>query len=643
METKKFALSFLTLFAFVILAGSVSADTNFTEIQGDIQTVSHSTQLTISFKLLSDSNETDLELVLPNLFSTSWQGNPGLFNLTENEYFSVELTLDVPEYQDPNLYTGEIDVSNGATNPISLEITVSEDKELSVNDFTAPTESNDGSLTLKNTGNVDLEEIEFTTTGNVLVSFSLDIFDLAKGIISDAITLTITNFEDLKFGLNPTTITATAKDGTQTTQDFTVEKTFCSNGPQGSDLEIKDISIDNKGEGKNDEWQLLDEIEVEVEIKNVGTDNLKDVFVELALFNQNGNDVTSDLVFDNSGEEEFDIGKVNDGDKELVTFRFKVPADMDIEKGYMLAIKTYSDDLKEDNLCDDRSTDLSDNFFESIELTEDPDNNIAVDVDSVIINPIDVICGEKVFLDLNVFNIGGNGEEEQVKVRLRNTELDLDMSYEIRSNMDDGDKESADFSFTIPNGIEAKTYSLEFSTFYDYKSGSYRDSSKDVWLVPLNVISCSGSSSDSDSSSSIFAALESDAVPGEEMTVEVTLINTGSESAIFIIDVLGYESWGDLGSFARSVQVSAGESESVSLTFELDADAEGTESFIVQTTSDGSIETQEVEFSIEESGRSGFTGFSIFESGKGNVWILVLINAVLILLIIFVAIRLSRR
>jgi len=318
---------------------------------------------------------------------------------------------------------------------------------------------------------------------------------------------------------------------------------------------------------------------------------------------------------------------------------------MEINNGYKLAIKTYSDDLKEENLCDDRSSDLSDDFFDSIEIKEDPDNNIAVDTDSVTINPTEAICGENVFLNLDVYNIGGNGEEEQTNVLLRNSELNLNENYEIRSNMDDGDKESVDFSFTIPNGVEAKTYSLELLTEYDYRNGNYRDSSKTTWMVPLKVISCDSSATDNALTDTIFASLQSDAIPGQEASVDITLVNTGSKSKIFILDILGYESWADLSSFTRSVELNAGESKTIPVKFTINDDATGTESFTIQTTSDGKIQTKDVELNIQGSseGSNGFTGLSTLGTGSTNIWILVIINVVLILLIILVAVKLSRK
>ena len=46
-------------------------------------------------------------------------------------------------------------------------------------------------------------------------------------------------------------------------------------------LEISDFDVNNKGEGGDDEWEFLDEIEVTVEVENTDNDNIDDVEVLL--------------------------------------------------------------------------------------------------------------------------------------------------------------------------------------------------------------------------------------------------------------------------------------------------------------------------------------------------------------------------
>ncbi|OIO81821.1 hypothetical protein AUJ84_00285 [Candidatus Pacearchaeota archaeon CG1_02_32_132] len=668
MKTNKFVLSFFALFAFaVLLTSSASAGTicgngiNLCITNVIVpQNISHGTDVPISFQVTYEGS-----LPTTILDFTGTKDNANIATITG---FPTGDDLKIGNSQTKVFTTFTLVIPPQATGTIKPFIKVKEtgansdeeqvhdmiiieDKRLLVNTFTAPTSTSQGTLVLKNPGNFDLTNIVFSTSGNIAVQFTPNtILSLLKGAVSQTIALTITNFESLRFGSNPTTITATADGGTAvSTSSFEVKKSFCSNGQIGEgNLTLRSVNIDNTGNGKNDKWQLLDNVDVEVDVKNIGSDTINDVFVEIALFDKNGIDSTGDLDFSNKDEEQFDIGKIKNGNTETAKFTFKVPADMIIDNGYMFAVKAYSDDVGESQLCVDTSSDLGSNFFESIDIDEDPDNNIIVDVDNIFISPSESICGEDVSLSIDAYNVGGNGEEDRTLVRLKNTELGLNKEYEIKKRLDDGDKGTADFSFTIPKGVAVKTYSLEFETDYDYRNGDYHDSSKDTWFVPLKVISCGSSSGGNTGSGKalISASLDSDAIAGQDMSVTATITNLGSETATFTLDVLGYESWATLDSVSPSgaLTIEAGQSQKVILKFNVDKDASDTESFTIRTLSGGSLDEKQVQVNIDTSGSKGFTGFSISGlTGSGYTWLLVLVNVILIVLIVVVAIRLSRR
>ena len=62
---------------------------------------------------------------------------------------------------------------------------------------------------------------------------------------------------------------------------------FCKSGEQGDDLEITEVRIDNS-DGADDEWSPLDDITIRVEATNNGNEKVKDVYIELGLFNEAG-------------------------------------------------------------------------------------------------------------------------------------------------------------------------------------------------------------------------------------------------------------------------------------------------------------------------------------------------------------------
>ena len=102
-------------------------------------------------------------------------------------------------------------------------------------------------------------------------------------------------------------------------------QTFCEleDLEEEGDLEISDFEITNIGEGSDDEWRYLDEIEIIVSIENTNDDeDVEDVEVKIAIFDNEidagGTDVTNN--FDIEDEILTSIGKLRDGDEETVTF-----------------------------------------------------------------------------------------------------------------------------------------------------------------------------------------------------------------------------------------------------------------------------------------------------------------------------------
>src|SRR3989344_1724003 len=117
--------------------------------------------------------------------------------------------------------------------------------------------------------------------------------------------------------------------------------------------------------------------------------------------------------------------------------------------------------------------------------------------------------------------------------------MKLDLSSEIRNNVDSGDKESISFTFTVPQGLTDKTYNLALESEYDYRNGVYRQSSDESTNVQIKIIGCTPSSS-STRVASISASLESEARAGEDLVVSSRITNTDSKSRNFVVDATDY-------------------------------------------------------------------------------------------------------
>jgi hypothetical protein len=506
------------------------------------------------------------------------------------------------------------------------------------------------------TNNGDAATISITPStpsvsdGTTTIGFSLsdNNFALAAGSSKTIMITSNGNPQNLKFGQYTSTLTITADDGVQTpaTQTTTVKavSSFCSAGPVGGNLTLSKVKIDNQ-DGKDDEWELLDTIEIEVEVDNDGNDDIDDVFIEIGLFNSNGNNIIDDMEHDHPDEEERDVGNIRDGKDEKATFVFRIPADVD-DGGYRLAVKAYSDDLGETVECVDFSNDLNNDFYETVDIDRVSDEERFIVVDDILIDE-QATCGEAVSGFFTVFNIGDE-DQERVLISMKNAELGLDQKFEITQDLDQGDDDTLSFVFTVPNTVEDGIYNIEFRTEYDYNNGVYREISEDTFLGFLQVIGCKagpGSTPTPTGKVLISASLSSDAKAGEELVVTTSITNIGTDTLTSLLNARTFQSWAELSSISpTSLSLAPGESKTSTFTFNVKSTASGTQSFIIESNSAGNIDVQEVEVNIA-GGSAPVTGFAGFNLGGGSnlIWIIAIVNIILIILIIIVAVRLSQR
>jgi len=466
--------------------------------------------------------------------------------------------------------------------------------------------------------------------------------------LTQSVQAILSNLQNLKFGINTVNVQATSSpaSGSQVaTANFQVRKTFCSAGPTAtSNLSIKNIDWSNDGEGDEDEWELLDEIEVEVEVENINQDDDIDAIVELGLFDNSGRNVADDLEFIGESEEDEEKVEVNidDDDEETVTFRFKVPADFDTGN-YKMAVKVYDDDQGENRACRDSSSDFDNAYFQDIDITEASDEGRFVVVDEFNIDS-QVTCGSTLSGQFTIFNIGED-DQDRVRVTIKNQELGINQQVELRSDLDQGEEETLSFSVEIPSTVTNGMKHLEFFTEYDYKNGNYREDGDDSSTYTIEVIGCAGNLGNGNSGSGltgilIDAELDSEAKAGQELVVKATITNDGDSRMTLAVDADGFDDWAELTDISDdSFTLNAGESKEVTMKFLVNDDASGSQNFNVEVTSAGKVQVQEVEVELAAAKKP----FTLDFKGNSALWTIGLINLVLIILIIFVAVRLSRK
>lgn len=531
---------------------------------------------------------------------------------------------------------GTVTPSSGGTNNPAL--TVSKTQEL--------TRTQNGKISVQNTGDVTLNNINLVSTGAFSATFSpTTISSLAPGA-STTVTV-IGNLNNLIFGDNTISVKATSLFNSNTitsnSVDFSISSGFCKGGSIGN-LSITKFSISNLGEGKKDEWNLLDTIQIDTKVENIADSGTVDsVILKLGIFDSSGRNVVNNFDFSNSDEESISIGDLSDGDRDEETFTFKIPADVDTGS-YKVVLKAYSEG-KELVQCTDDGDGVA---YKSIDVKRKSDSDKYILFDNMITSPSEATCGDIVSLTTDLYNVG-NKDQDQVRVNLRNSELKVDSSVEVRGNVDQGDKATVRFEFNVPQNAQNKVYTLLLSSDYDYRSGSYRQHSGQDTAVNLKVLGCASNNASNNNNNNggsnngpaaaISASLGSSAVAGQPLSVKTTITNVGTTTMSYALDVSGYESWAELDSISqRAFSVAPGQSKDVTIKFRVNADAAEQQSFMIETLANGRTDSREVEVQIQP---KASTGFSFGDNTY--LWIIGAVNVILIILIIVVAVRISRR
>ncbi|MBS3076818.1 putative S-layer protein [Candidatus Pacearchaeota archaeon] len=659
-KTKFCGLTALVFLAFMAMSGAVSAASLAVSNVNFPSTIEHSAgSFPISFDITNGGaadSAIGFTLVMTSGTATLTMPNVPIGDgTTTSVMIHVSGTVSFTAFQDGNL-AGKIIVDPaglGDSRDVPFSVAINNKPSIKLTSKTVITPTTNGTIEVENNGNKDWSGVQLTSSGSFTVNFydssgnQITNLDLTAGQ-KKTVKVEGVGLDTVDFGGVSTTITATADDSiTKANLILNVAGSFCEVGSVGGDLEIRNIKIDNQGNGDDNEWNLLDTIEIEVEIENTGNDKIKDIFVEMGVFDSDGINQVSDLNFDNADEEKFDLGSLSDGDKDTATFTFTVPADF-TDGSYDLTFKAYSDDVGEDEQCIDTASDFEESDrFNSVDIERESDSGKFIAFDNIEFTPTEATCGDRISTTLDVYNIGDE-DQDQVRINLKNTELGIDEFVEIRSGLDQGDKETINFDIAIPNNAKDKVYNLALSSEYDYNKGTYRQESDEDMSVQLRVIGCGTTSGNASTGGNrivtISAELESDqVVAGGEVVVRATIANLKSQRTAFAVDALGYQSWATLESISpRIVDLDAGESKEVLLTFAVDEGVEGEQSFEIEVKDGlGGSELREIALNVGGTTQSG-TG--IFNLGDNSfLWIIGAVNVVLIILIIIVAVKVTRR
>lgn len=636
-------LTFLVLAAFsAVTSVFANSDALVLTTEDDSVEVAHGTSAIMTFTL----NNTDAENSIEEIVLTAegpegitLQASPDtIAELAAGSLTQVTLTLTVPQYTS-QISFGTVTLSASGrlgTSDVSAEgtftVTIPQDNSLEITDVGLLTKAiEETTFKLKNTGNTGLSgtlsvgKITDSDGNEIELELSKTTFSLTEG---QEETLAV-SYSELPAGLNlgrfSADITADVQGVVSKTAEISFENSFCEYGEIGQSIEI--ISLKDKSSENDWDWKPLDEVELEIKVKN----NLEDdeyFTVEYGLYDSAEGDFVD---FENDGDNEFTIA-INEDDDEKETFTVIVPPDIE-DKYYRLYVKVYLED-EEDELCTDK---IGDSYYQTIKVDKESRDTIVNFVDM----PSSAMCGETIEISTKVFNVGKK-DEDKVYLNLESKELGIDEDSHT-FDLDEGDSERVSFSITVPKDTGEKLYPFKFTTYYYYDKTKdrYRERSED-YIVYLKVEG--NCQSVIEKNVEISAVLKTEAPKaGEEISVGATLKNTGEEETTYSIFLTGYETWAE-SAIAQppSITIQPGQSKDVAITIKPNRDAVGENMFTIQTVYDTQTKEQIVAVNIE--GKRGITGSAVREAFGENwfIWVIVAINIILIILIIVVAIKMSR-
>ncbi len=230
-------------------------------------------------------------------------------------------------------------------------------------------------------------------------------------------------------------------------------------------LEISDFKVNGKSSG---DLSIEEDNEIEVKVRNLFTEDIEDVDITVEILDVDGDDLQEDESVD-----------INNGDREEVTLTFDLAGEILDEDNYDIKVTV-------DGTDDNGATHT---VIKTYTVDVDRDNHKIL-IKKASLDRTSVSCAAKnVNLLVRIENVG-KSDEDDVEIKVVNSELDLDIQKE-NIDLDDFKGSDNDYQTTFPIDLtDAKSgeYDLQVEV---YRDGNLDDSEN----VPLAVVCSSASNS----------------------------------------------------------------------------------------------------------------------------------------------------
>ncbi len=476
--------------------------------------------------------------------------------------------------------------------------------------------------------------------GSNTISFEvIDLYDVSEGgLQSLTVNYTVHSSFDFNFPKEDYSTTLTVSNG-NTSEDESKKISLRNDFCEYEDFNYLDVEISDwkvvSGYGNDDEWFPLDTIEIELTIENPSNYDLQDVKVEWGLYDEENEDWAIKV----DDEDKFDLDSDED---EVITFTFKLDDGLDLDH--------FKDLLDSDSLklyaratgdVDDKD---SSHDNERTCVSADEDFNVIIEKDFTIIYdlemPESLSCDSTLQISGEVWNIGEK-DQDNVEVKIVIPDFDIVEYLQIGDLNNDFDKTSFNINIEIPEDAKTGSHSVKFYVL-DEDGDTYEADNDDELSSFSRSIIVTGDCSVG--KVAVSATLQSGGKSGEDLVIEATIVNSGSKTSEYLLNAAGYSEWATSADLSRSsVTVEPGQSQKVLITLKVNKEAEGDKLFNLEVLSDNKlVASQPVSVTVEKSSLFGLTGFSI-NRDNWHIWGIGFLNLILVIVIIFVAVKIARR
>jgi len=587
------------------------------------------------------TNSENLSLVHSTINKGSWVlPNLGAFN---NNYSVVNINLTTSK-EDSGimnvLFNLTDDSHTSATLPFSINILHSSLKLSVVNDFS---NFKNATIEITNNGTMNLTNVHLVQTTTFNFNTNETSFNLSAGK-SKEIEISSSDFFNLRFGQTKNMdvkAVSNEADSNGVVLNSDSAASFCNSVKNPADLTLDSLNFEvTKGFGDRDNyWYPLDQVEVTTRIRNEGNYNIRNINLKACLFNLQTKRCDLDEGDMNLSDNSFDL---NNGDSQDITLDFKVNPKYinQQDSNYVFYLSAEGEVDNYGGLYDQNDSCVSDSR-----------NGITVRTDDrfIILNNFDfpsvINAGNTIPITANVWNVYRDSiDQDKIFIGVYSSELGINKMINFQ-RINSLDFEPLYVNVKIPSDAVGKIYPLTFTVYTENVTADskvYEDSNGDKaeWTVLLNVKNPYLNLAKAD----ISATLNSSAIAGQHIKVMVGIKNTGINTKTYNVELSGASWTSSVNLDKKDFTLTRGESTNIQITLNTSQELiGGNKKFYINVYSNGTlVNSKSVSLFIKgkESSASWFfdkINNHPYEFGFG------LLNVLLVIMILFIAVRISRK